>query len=552
MIRSQSPYFGLPTPEPVDARRFGVVADGATDNYAALLSALSWGAANNQTLMLPSGLILCGQQLVISSAGNVSVVGSAAGNTLLKFTNASSAGLSLTLRAYNALTGVIDRVFMADFTICPGAVHTDAAIKVIYTAHTANAETPVLIRNVAVRPHGVFGTNKFAKGFHGSKIYNGLIERFSFIGATSVSDAGIYLNNCISVNCENPDITYAAKAIHVTTGDGGVAQEQSEGIHVQNGVLYNVEQGVVVDGLSSMGQNALDIRVCNTHISATTGEPVHFTEAQQSAVTNSVFYTSTATKSGVVDSSGFGNIYGFNQILNLGGAGSGSVGVDLQGATGAALVWSNYVAGYETGLKFGSSTISNTYGGNTLIGNTTPITDGGTNNINQVNAILAAGGSFSSLSGVTGTNSFVLADKPTLTSFKMLQDNSGAFAGGEWSRDSGWGTYYKAPAAGSNADIALFDSNGRGGIYAGSFGTVISYDTGSARASGISVAATTGITTIAQAAIFGGYLQGAEQTAPSAPASNGYRIFAQDNGAGKTQLMVLFSSGVAQQIAIQP
>jgi len=50
----------------------------------------------------------------------------------------------------------------------------------------------------------------------------------------------------------------------------------------------------------------------------------------------------------------------------------------------------------------------------------------------------------------------------------------------------------------------------------------------------------------------GGYFAGTEQTAPAAPAANGYRIFAQDNGAGKTQLMVIFASGAAQQIAIEP
>lgn len=48
------------------------------------------------------------------------------------------------------------------------------------------------------------------------------------------------------------------------------------------------------------------------------------------------------------------------------------------------------------------------------------------------------------------------------------------------------------------------------------------------------------------------YIAGAEQTPPSAPAANGYRIFAQDNGAGKTQLMVIFATGAAQQIAIEP
>lgn len=50
----------------------------------------------------------------------------------------------------------------------------------------------------------------------------------------------------------------------------------------------------------------------------------------------------------------------------------------------------------------------------------------------------------------------------------------------------------------------------------------------------------------------GAFLSGVEQTAPSAPSANGYRIFAQDNGAGKTQLMVIFASGAAQQLAIEP
>lgn len=43
-----------------------------------------------------------------------------------------------------------------------------------------------------------------------------------------------------------------------------------------------------------------------------------------------------------------------------------------------------------------------------------------------------------------------------------------------------------------------------------------------------------------------------EQTAPSAPSANGVYIYAQDNGAGKTQLMALFASGAAQQLAIEP
>jgi hypothetical protein len=49
-----------------------------------------------------------------------------------------------------------------------------------------------------------------------------------------------------------------------------------------------------------------------------------------------------------------------------------------------------------------------------------------------------------------------------------------------------------------------------------------------------------------------GYSEHLEMTPPAAPSADRVRLFAQDNGAGKTQLMALFSSGAAQQVAIQP
>lgn len=55
-----------------------------------------------------------------------------------------------------------------------------------------------------------------------------------------------------------------------------------------------------------------------------------------------------------------------------------------------------------------------------------------------------------------------------------------------------------------------------------------------------------------QAAGSASYLYGTEGTAPTAPAPGGFRLFAQDNGGGKTQLMVIFGSGAAQQLAIEP
>ena len=50
----------------------------------------------------------------------------------------------------------------------------------------------------------------------------------------------------------------------------------------------------------------------------------------------------------------------------------------------------------------------------------------------------------------------------------------------------------------------------------------------------------------------GGALQLVEMTAPAAPGTNNVRIYAEDNGSGKTRLMALFATGVAQQLAVEP
>lgn len=54
------------------------------------------------------------------------------------------------------------------------------------------------------------------------------------------------------------------------------------------------------------------------------------------------------------------------------------------------------------------------------------------------------------------------------------------------------------------------------------------------------------------ACAFSGYLGMTEVSTPSAPGANGGRMYLDDSGGGKTRLMILFNSGAAQQIAIQP
>jgi len=48
------------------------------------------------------------------------------------------------------------------------------------------------------------------------------------------------------------------------------------------------------------------------------------------------------------------------------------------------------------------------------------------------------------------------------------------------------------------------------------------------------------------------YWEGSEMTAPAAPAANKFRLYSEDNGSGKTRLVVLFPTGAAQVIATEP
>jgi len=115
------------------------------------------------------------------------------------------------------------------------------------------------------------------------------------------------------------------------------------------------------------------------------------------------------------------------------------------------------------------------------------------------------------------------------------------------------GTNSQYLGIGNTSGNALFGVNGStASLITGS----TAYDTIIRGKTGISLSGDDGSTqtlrVTAGATSITGYIQGTEMTAPAAGAANTGRVFFQDNGAGKTQMMVIFASGAAQQIAIQP
>lgn len=58
-------------------------------------------------------------------------------------------------------------------------------------------------------------------------------------------------------------------------------------------------------------------------------------------------------------------------------------------------------------------------------------------------------------------------------------------------------------------------------------------------------------TWVASGGFTDGFIELSEITPPSAPSDGRVRIYAADDGTGHTQLMMLFATGVAQEIGIQ-
>lgn len=111
-------------------------------------------------------------------------------------------------------------------------------------------------------------------------------------------------------------------------------------------------------------------------------------------------------------------------------------------------------------------------------------------------------------------------------------------------RASGTGGQQRVVIDGTTVELALGNA---GGIkWSSTTDANGTKDVGLARAAAGILALTDGTSTP------GAVLESAEVSAPAAPAANGFRLYAEDNGAGKTRLMVLFATGAAQQIAIEP
>jgi hypothetical protein len=109
-----------------------------------------------------------------------------------------------------------------------------------------------------------------------------------------------------------------------------------------------------------------------------------------------------------------------------------------------------------------------------------------------------------------------------------------------------------ALAVGDGAGVTVFGTLGTNGFVMGSTRYIGFGSTGIVTPDARFHRTGAGIVRYSADGTAGATLEFAEQTAPAAPSTNFVRIYAEDNGSGKTRLMALFATGAAQQIAIEP
>lgn len=153
--------------------------------------------------------------------------------------------------------------------------------------------------------------------------------------------------------------------------------------------------------------------------------------------------------------------------------------------------------------------------------------------------------SWSSNSDVTNTSDLSLTRKAAASLRLGLDDAASPVA-----QTLGVQSVVAGTSNTAGANWTLAGSQGTG---TGAGGSII-FQTAPAGSTGSAQNALAAVLTLdsTKQADFAGHMQMTEITAPAAGAANTVRLYAEDNGSGKTRLMALFASGAAQQVAIEP
>lgn len=139
------------------------------------------------------------------------------------------------------------------------------------------------------------------------------------------------------------------------------------------------------------------------------------------------------------------------------------------------------------------------------------------------------------------------------TSGDFYVDSNGTVYVGRLTTDSGGGNSKQIWQGRTGTAQMTFDAGGAGTTPTATFAALVTSTNTTDATSSAGAIKTSGGVSVTKGIYLGTVMTGTEQASePAAPAANGWVVYGIDDGAGKTKLMVKFSSGAAQQLSIEP
>jgi hypothetical protein len=369
----------------VSVKDFGAVGNGVADDAISFQNALNYASTNNKTLFIPAGEYKCAAAITQTDL-SVTIIGDGLDDTVIRFTNAASAGFDLTFRAQGV--GRAPDVFtISNLTVESDCAFMGDMISAIWSTHQATASPSIFVENVRVTSRENTLLSTFGKGIYIYNAFNGFMKNVWVLGNDARTPSiGIMLQASVGIKCLALDVNRTQTGIKIFSD---TAENQCEGITVASSFFYDVSYGV-------WAQKTLHTFITDTHTNingASAGTSVLIQDSAQSHLIGGLIYSGGAAgnpsgQCGV-------NINGCNTVHLVGntivdtGSALTSNNILINGLSIDCVITDNYVGGGTTSIYFTASGDSrNTLANNRLSPN---FVDNGANNFISGNYVGSTG-----------------------------------------------------------------------------------------------------------------------------------------------------------------
>ena len=426
---------------------------------------------------------------------------------------------------------------VSDMTLATNQQDVGAAIDADWPTVSSSIYPTCVFERLAIIPGDAPTLDGWAYGIKLTDPWNFFISKVHIVGREDVRTmtAGIDLSGEGGGYVHQLGVFWAITGLNVGGTIEGVAVSDSAFVAVTNGIVMS----------TAAAEPGTSITGC--HMDAfSTG--ITLLNRPQLSITGCLIYKrsdSTVDFTGIkLTTTDFARITG-NFIINTAGAGAPTdIGIDVVSST-KSVILGNAIQDFDTGIILRASAANCTVVSNIDHQNTTFINDLGSNTVLGGNMESVAGEFV--IGGATATDaSLDLLARSTAglakIDFGVIGDD--ADYASRIIRDTGANGLLSIVNKGTG-NLQLYTNNILRWLLGGSTGHLLAQtdNTHDIGASGANRPRNTFIS---------GYHELAEIAAPGVSATNGARIYAVDNGAGKTQLVVIFQSGAAQVLATEP